>query len=472
MKAMSVVIIIAFFSMVCFPAYPEQSTTDQVAKTEKQDKAKQPEEKAIGQETKGRAEGFSEAEVNEYYSRDDANVIQDEGSPGAKVKKFPWLLAIGGAIVVGAVVYLLVSKKPKYDLVVTVGEGAAGNPAAGTYNYKKGTSVSYSYSLQTGYTDLAVKINGTAAPASGTITMDSDQTLSVTAVKVTAATLVVNSVPTGAQIILDGADSNQVTNYTFTFTAGGDHTITLRKLGYLEYTTTVTVNLGETQTVDKTLEEGLKEDFNSGAESTIFWQWQPRPSGNWSVSGGYYVADAKLKGWNYSIYNLAWASTKYTVEVRMNRSAGSIWSSNSIYLSTSSDGKESNGYLFNYTVDGWVSIWELKHTNFNNGNALAKPIKLWAPCGKLNTGHGAYNILKIVRNGAVYTFYINGKFVYSFDDDSFNPPYILIGGYCGNETVRLNFDYVYVSIDNTVGSVAGEKVKEITTTENPFFHKH
>jgi hypothetical protein len=42
MKAMSVVVIIAFFSMVCFPAYPEQAATDQVTKTEKQEKVKQP----------------------------------------------------------------------------------------------------------------------------------------------------------------------------------------------------------------------------------------------------------------------------------------------------------------------------------------------------------------------------------------------------------------------------------------------
>lgn len=470
-KLVSVVVMIAFFSLICSPAYTEQAQTDQPAKAEKQEKVKQSEEKAIGQETKGKAEAQAEAEVNEYYSRDDANVIEDEGYPGGTVKKFPWLLVVGGAIVVGAAVYFLVLKKPKYDLAVTVGEGVTGTPVSGTYKHKKGTAVSYNYSAQTGYADLSVKVDGAAVPASGSITMDKNKTLTATATKV--ATLIVNSNPTGAQILLDGVDSGQTTNHTFTFTSGGAHTITLRKVGYKEYNTTKNIALGDTETVNKTLEKGLNEYFNSGATSSILWLWQPRALGGWGVAGGTYTGTADLSGWNYSFYNLNWASTKYTVTVRMNRSVGSIYNSNSVLLAQGGDDTNINGYLFNYTADGWFSIWKYNNSNWFTGSTTATPMKGWTPTSKVNDGLAQYNELKIVRNGSTYTYYINGQFLDSFTDTLHNPTYVFIGGYCGGQNTQLNFDYVLVSIDDTAGSVAAQpiKVTQTKTDEHPGYHK-
>lgn len=168
-KSVSVVVMIAFLSMICF-AYPGQS--EQVVKTEKQEKVKTAETEA----------GVT-AEVDEYYSRDDANVIEDEGYPGAKKKKFPWLLVVGGVVVVGVALYFLVFKTKKFDLTVNVSEGVNGSPAAGTSKYKKGSTVNYSYSLAAGYEQLSVKVDGTEKPASGSITMDAAHTITVTAVK-------------------------------------------------------------------------------------------------------------------------------------------------------------------------------------------------------------------------------------------------------------------------------------------------
>jgi hypothetical protein len=72
----------------------------------------------------------------------------------------------------------------QYKLTVTVNDGVTGTPAAGTYMYAKGTQVPYSYALAEGYTDLSVKLDGTAVEAnSGTITMSEDFTLYASATR-------------------------------------------------------------------------------------------------------------------------------------------------------------------------------------------------------------------------------------------------------------------------------------------------
>jgi hypothetical protein len=63
-----------------------------------------------------------------------------------------------------------------YDLTVTVGARVSGTPAAGTYCFKEGTSVPYSYVAATGY-DLKVKVDGVDVAAQGTIGMDRPHTL-------------------------------------------------------------------------------------------------------------------------------------------------------------------------------------------------------------------------------------------------------------------------------------------------------
>lgn len=169
-RSISIVVIVAFLSMVCF-AYPGH--TNQVAKTEKQEKVK-----------KAEAEAEGTAEVNEYYSRDDANVIEDEGYPGGKKKKFPWLLVVGGIVVVGVVLYFTVFKTKKYELTVTLGDGVSGSPAAGTTKIKKGDVVSWNYSAAAGYEQLEVKVDGVVqSGTSGSFTMDKAHSISATAMK-------------------------------------------------------------------------------------------------------------------------------------------------------------------------------------------------------------------------------------------------------------------------------------------------
>lgn len=109
--------------------------------------------------------------------------IEEEGTPEAfvkKEKKFPWLIVGLGLVAVGIVVYFLVIKKPKYTLNVTLGTGCTGTPAA-TTKYKKDTTATYNYSASAGF-GAQVQLDGVEVPASGTIKMDKDHTLTVNAV--------------------------------------------------------------------------------------------------------------------------------------------------------------------------------------------------------------------------------------------------------------------------------------------------
>jgi hypothetical protein len=109
-------------------------------------------------------------------------VIEAEGDQAKKgKKKFPWLLVAGGVVVVGVILILLLKKKKKFTLNVSLAEGVDGNPGGGQHQYKKGTQVSYSYSARSGYGNLNVTVDGSPAEPSGTIVMNSNHTLNVTA---------------------------------------------------------------------------------------------------------------------------------------------------------------------------------------------------------------------------------------------------------------------------------------------------
>jgi hypothetical protein len=105
--------------------------------------------------------------------------IEKEGEK--KKKKFPWLLVVGGAVVVGVLVYFFFLKPKKKTLTVNLEEGVEGEPESGTYEYKKGEVVSYSYRSQAGYSQLSVLLDGVETSLQGTVTMNSNHRLTATA---------------------------------------------------------------------------------------------------------------------------------------------------------------------------------------------------------------------------------------------------------------------------------------------------
>ena len=103
-------------------------------------------------------------------------------------KKFPWLLIIGGiAAIVIAILLLKNKEEVKYTLTVEKGAGVDGTPESGSYIYLPGTGINYSYSIQENYKDMRVLLNGNELAASGTIIMDGDHTLTVSAVELSVS---------------------------------------------------------------------------------------------------------------------------------------------------------------------------------------------------------------------------------------------------------------------------------------------
>ena len=101
------------------------------------------------------------------------------------------LIALPVLVILFGTIFLPTCKSPaspdtddaakKYFLLVSVGEGITGNPTSGQTLHSTGEEVSYSYSLESGYTNLDVRIDNQPVNASGTITMNGNHNLNVNA---------------------------------------------------------------------------------------------------------------------------------------------------------------------------------------------------------------------------------------------------------------------------------------------------
>jgi serine/threonine protein kinase len=88
-----------------------------------------------------------------------------------------------------------------------------------------------------------------------------DETVSLE-LKRLSASLSVASTPAGAVILIDGKDSGKLTPSEFSFDTAGTHMITLRRSQYLEESSSVTVEPGQTSNVNLTLRHlGETEDI-------------------------------------------------------------------------------------------------------------------------------------------------------------------------------------------------------------------
>jgi hypothetical protein len=164
---------------------------------------------------------YKEIKKRKIPTETTGNVICKPGERPNWFKKHKLLLIAGGVVIAGVVIYLLLKKPPKRTLNVTVGEGVNGSPASGTTTYKKGAAVNYNYTLQAGYTNLLVKLDGNDVATNGQFKMYSNHTLTVSATK--QYTLTVNK-GTG----LDGTHAtgeykynpNDTVNYSYSLQNG------------------------------------------------------------------------------------------------------------------------------------------------------------------------------------------------------------------------------------------------------------
>lgn len=332
----------------------------------------------------------------------------------------------------------------KFKLTVDIAAGASGSPDKGTYTYVKGKRVRYNYNAERGAANLKVLLDGKSVRNRGTITMDENHTLTVTTTRI--ATVIVNSYPDGANIYVDGTDTGHKTSHTFIYTSEDLHTYLLRKVGYKDYQTPVKAELAQTITVNKDLEKGLRETFDRGAASSILWQWQPNPACKWTLVNGGYTSTARNVFWNYIIYNHNFASSKFTLTVKMKRTVGKKKTANGVALITGTNPKAISGYFFNYSAGGDVCIWNVSNWNIDTVQGRFLVIGPWVSFPAVNKDLGSYNTFKIQRDGNKYTYYLNNSKIYTFPDSTHNPSYIFIGGECGGQTTQLFVDYVYLDV--------------------------
>jgi hypothetical protein len=79
---------------------------------------------------------------------------------------------------------------------------------------------------------------------------------------VAATTLMVSSTPAGGAIVIDGRDTGRLTPTLFSFDRPGTHTVTVKRTGYLEETSTVNVQSGQAANTNVTLKRlGETEDI-------------------------------------------------------------------------------------------------------------------------------------------------------------------------------------------------------------------
>lgn len=89
-------------------------------------------------------------------------------------------IMILAVVVLAAVLLFETCKKADvttFTVTVLVSEGVAGIPEVGAYTLVSGSEMQYSFSLKAGYSKLTVLFDGTAAAASGTLTIYKDCTL-------------------------------------------------------------------------------------------------------------------------------------------------------------------------------------------------------------------------------------------------------------------------------------------------------
>ncbi len=145
-------------------------------------------------------------------------------------------------------------------LTPTTGIISLSSSPSGAQIYLDGNSTSHitPYTLTgitTGQRAVTLKLNG-YQDFSQNVTVTSGQTTTITAILspiVTTGSISISSTPTGAQIYLDGSNTNHNSPYTLTGITTGQHAVTLKLNGYQDYNQNVTVIAGLIALVNATL---------------------------------------------------------------------------------------------------------------------------------------------------------------------------------------------------------------------------
>lgn len=198
-----------------------------------------------------------------------SGIILVKGEKKAGKKRFLVLTLVIGVALLAVMAIFILKKSKKYTLTATVGEGVDGTPASGTTSYKSGAAVSYNYKLRSGYSELVVKLDGNDVAASGTIKMDKAHTLTATASKTYALTVVkgtgVDGTPDSGTFPYNAGDT---VNYSYTLQNG--YTDLVVKIDGLDASAsgTITMNGDHTLSVSAGKIVKLTVSKGTGVEGT------------------------------------------------------------------------------------------------------------------------------------------------------------------------------------------------------------
>ena len=143
-------------------------------------------------------------------------------------------------------------------------------------------------------------------------------------------------------------------------------------------------------------------------------------SGAWRVNDGYYASEG-IPNSSASVSN--WQSfADLDYEVRMQR-YGCPGCPNSLFIRGDPELQGSghhwnNGYLFQYTNDGYISVWK-----FVNG--VPSAVLPWVTTASV--AHDEANTIRVIASGTNLSYYLNGELVWSGSDASLSTGYVGFG---------------------------------------------
>jgi hypothetical protein len=218
---------------------------------------------------------------------------------------------------------------------------------------------------------------------------------------------------------------------------------------------------------------GLHDDFSTAASSL----WAPYLANEWSVSGGLYSCSANRTiassyNWNYNVCNYYISQTNYTVTVRQQRvTPGS--NPFAILLATGNNMQGANGYLFDFSIDGDFYIDRFDNYNMVTRTGGIYTIQGWTINPAINSGLGAWNVVKVVRSGSTYTLIVNNTTVFTMNDSTYDPRYVaLIHLVDSNILSQMNYDYVYIAVGSAAAAAPIPPRQALSTPSVGFDSTH
>ena len=186
---------------------------------------------------------------------------------------------------------------------------------------------------------------------------------------------------------------------------------------------------------------GFNSQFTSDATG-----WTAH-KGVWNVAGGAYTTLGVAN--SYATASHANNYTTLTYEARLKRTGCDTCANSLVIRGTplplDSSGRWNKEYKFQYSNDGWISVWKV------NGSTVTALLS-WTSTTGINNGN--WNTLKVTATGSQLKFYINGVLKVSGSDSDFS-------------TGRVGIN-MYRSSTSTGDKLYVDWAKLTTTVADPF----